>query len=135
MFRLTRSFGRLQRPNLMRFSSSARTDEDLTSDDPAADLAKKKRDAERPDAQKPNVQKPEVQKSVTEFGAAREEFFGEIARQAKNKQELSEFREDLNKLTLAECLQKYECSFADALKLDPALQKRILIKVRMAAAP
>lgn len=68
---------------------------------------------------------------MPELAGAREqqEFFAKLENKASSKQELAEFREDLNRLTLAECLQKYECSIADALKLDPALQKRIVIKV------
>ena len=126
MFRLTRSFSRFQKPNLMRFSSSIRTDDDLTGDDLAGDSDAKQR---RPNQKNRKLDVRDGQGA--EFGNAKEqeEFFSDIARVAKSKQELASFRDDLNKLTLAECLQKYECSIRDALQLDPSLQKRILIKV------
>ena len=146
MFRLTRNLtrnltSRCKTSNLRRFSS-IRTDDDLTGNDRADDLDKQdlERSAERPDSRKPDFgERPNVERSnfekkfVPESGGLRErdEFFGEIEKKLKTKQELVEFREDLNRLTLAECLEKYECSIADALQLDPSLQKRILIKVRV----
>lgn len=45
------------------------------------------------------------------------------------KKELDEFKNDLDRLSLVECLEKYECSIKDALQMDPNEQKRIVIKV------
>lgn len=56
------------------------------------------------------------------------QFDNELTRQAY-KDELAEFTHDLEVMTLAECLKKYEYSIEDALKLDPDEQKRIIIKV------
>lgn len=130
MFRLTRSLSRFQRPNLMRPWSSIRTDDDVTGDELAGDLIDKQRRPAKQDHRR-TADVPDKQQAAPEFGNVKEqeEFFGDIARVAKSKQELAEFRDDLNKLTLAECLAKYECSIRDALQLDPSLQKRILIKV------
>ena len=47
----------------------------------------------------------------------------------RNKDDLAKFKENIQKLSLAECLDKYELSIKSALQLDPKLQKRILIKV------
>lgn len=57
--------------------------------------------------------------------------FSDNLSKLKSREELTKFKEDLKKLTLAECLEKYECSIPDALQLDPKLEKRILIKVKL----
>lgn len=108
----------------MWFSSSIQTnDDDLTG----------KRDANDPDDDFSRRTKRLAPKKhlVPELAGVKEqeEFFNKLDKESNSKQELTEFREDLSRLTLAECLQKYECSIGDALKLDPLLQKRILIKV------
>ena len=57
------------------------------------------------------------------------EFDNELTTKQAYKDELIELKNDLENLSLAECLRKYEYSIEDALKLDPTEQKRIIIKV------